>query len=149
MPPLVNTQPFYFNDAVSFLLMESWNERLIEHMAKRGMSQRTLAPIIGITQAGVSHWLTKRVSITLIDFMRLCSAAGANPQRILFGTAPTTADLTDNITKMVGKAPTHDLFKWRTPKKRKTKSKSLSKKPLDLDNYGEYSDVYSEIGGDK
>lgn len=63
----------------------NWQDRLLIHMEANNLSQTALAARIGVTQGGLGHWLSGRREINLSDFMRLCKAAGANPQVILFG----------------------------------------------------------------
>lgn len=85
--------------------MESWQARFKAHMKAKGLTQETVAERLGMTQGGVGHWLTTRNEISVANFLRLCRAANADPQVILFGSAPTGSELLDEIKKLVKSVP--------------------------------------------
>jgi len=85
--------------------MESWQTRLKAHMRATGITQDDIAKRLGMTQGGVGHWFTSRNEIKLSQFLRLCRAAGAVPQQILFGAVLGGSELIDEIKKLVTSSP--------------------------------------------
>lgn len=81
-----------------------WKTRLQIHMEAQSLTQTALAARMGVTQGGLGHWLSGRREINLSDFMRLCKAAGANPQIILFGETPNS-HLIDKIRSVLDANP--------------------------------------------
>lgn len=70
-----------------------WAPRFRAHMKRHGQSQESLAEDLEVVQGTIGHWLRGRNPITLVDFLSLCAAAGADPRLILFGETTVQAAL--------------------------------------------------------
>lgn len=70
---------------------KDWGKRLKQHMKDAGLTQDKVAERLGVSQGSIAHWLSGRREVNLADYFKLCEAAGADPQRTLFGdTEPFT-----------------------------------------------------------
>lgn len=83
--------------------------RIADARQKKGLSQHTLATIVGVTPAAVSQWETGRAVPTSEKFELLANALDADPSWLLTGDEPeekaraqTTAELEllDTVRKM-------------------------------------------------
>lgn len=81
--------------------MEKWQARLLDHMARVGLTQTEIAKRLHMTQGNIGHWLRGRREITLTNFMRLCKVAEADAHTILFGNIPQASDVIEQIRELV------------------------------------------------
>jgi transcriptional regulator with XRE-family HTH domain len=130
MASIVNT--LSIDNMATLLLMETWQQRLRAHMREEGITQAEIANRLDLTQGAIGHWLRGRNEITLKDFARLCRAAGANAQYIMFGTAPTGPEIIDQIRKLVSAPAQHAVHEpsrgsYNSPKLAKNQVKKARK----------------------
>ena len=81
-----------------------WQDRFLVFMESRELTQTEVARRLDMTQGAIGHWLSGRREISLTDFFRLCAAAGANPQSILFGE-PAANGLLGKIKQLIEAEP--------------------------------------------
>lgn len=62
-----------------------WGKRIRAHVALRELSWGSVADRMGVTEAGLRHWLNGTRDINLVDFFSLCGAIDADPSEMLFG----------------------------------------------------------------
>lgn len=83
---------------------ETWGKRLKQHMKDVELTQDAVAERLEVTQGSIAHWVNGRREINLADFFRLCEAAKADPQRVLFGDTETYTVLAD-LQRFLGASP--------------------------------------------
>lgn len=76
-------------------IWRGWGERLRAHAKAKGIrledyarqfpARRSTNEGDTLSESGLRHWINGRTRILLQDFFKLCTLAGADPQRILFG----------------------------------------------------------------
>jgi transcriptional regulator with XRE-family HTH domain len=71
---------------------KSWGIRLRVHLKEKRQRPVGLAAKMGISESAMRSWINGNREINLSDFMALCSAAGADPRQILFGSLGLTVE---------------------------------------------------------
>lgn len=85
-----------------------WSQRLTDFLKYRQRrSLPSIADEMGLTVGGVRHWLNGHRQILLIQFFKLCEAARADPQEILFGQTDRMSDRQRSMLKAYEDAPDH------------------------------------------
>lgn len=69
-----------------------WGDRLRAHVREQKISWTSIASALDQHESGIRHWCNGTRDINLVDFFRLCGAAGADPQAILFGEPLVTEE---------------------------------------------------------
>lgn len=86
-----------------------WYDLAKQLMRAQGMSQDSLADLMGITKGGLSHWLNGRREPNLEDIARIMRAPG----RRQFTVTHDGMVIDDSVSNTLPGAPPRDLGSYR------------------------------------